>query len=271
MDCRVSKLLYLEAGNELWVCDCGKLRWVSRSTNVCSRLDKKLPSFLGPEATIDESLPEHVINSSLSLVVSPKFSVITPVRQSTNYILQLAKSLCWQTVKDFEWVVVEDGNSGKLEQQVLASGLNCKFAHTDLTNGWGNLQRNVAIGMAVGEYVCFIDDDDLPLPNWLEDMFGVTEDVVIKGVNWPESPYFEKILPFDGAVRVGTVSTQNITVRSTIAKEVGWPVSSVRENDFRFIENCLKGNRTVLYDPKVGVILNGFKVLQSVYGRQGLV
>lgn len=268
MSCSKTRLIYLEAGNEVWACSCGDYVIISRASNLCYKEAYRVTgnSLLGVIEVNDVQLDQkgwtgHV-HSKIDLSTK-RFSVITPVRSNSPFISKLAQFLSWQSLKDFEWIVVEDGKESECVAEALAnSGVSYIHLKTDHTGGWGNLQRNVGIQKAAGQYIAFIDDDDLPMSTWLERAYLCDSKVLVSGIEWPASPYQMSILPFDGKLAVGMISTQNIIVKSELAKKIGWPLSKEREADFEFIRRCMAVSAPfVKSDPRVGVILNGLKCL----------
>jgi len=57
------------------------------------------------------------------------------------------------------------------------------------------LARNKAIENATGDFVAFIDDDELPTPRWLLTLFEACDEYHVDGVLGPVKPYFDKEVP----------------------------------------------------------------------------
>lgn len=77
------------------------------------------------------------------------FSIIIPVHISTDYLLQTKQKLSQQTYRNFEVLIISDNISN--------SPNPC-------------IKRNLGAKMAKGEYLCFLDDDSYPDPNWLHNI-----------------------------------------------------------------------------------------------------
>jgi glycosyltransferase involved in cell wall biosynthesis len=91
-------------------------------------------------------------------------SVIVPVYNAEPYLEKCLTSICQQTLKDIEIIVINDGS----EDQSLT--ILQKFAQIDArmtiftnANSGVSKARNVGIDHANGQYVTFVDADD-----WLE-------------------------------------------------------------------------------------------------------
>ncbi len=96
-------------------------------------------------------------------------SVIIPVYNSEKYIHETIQSVLNQTYKNFELIIVNDGstdnslsiieNSQKKDNRIkILNKINSGVSET----------RNFGLNIAKGEYVAFLDSDDVWLPNNLE-------------------------------------------------------------------------------------------------------
>jgi glycosyltransferase involved in cell wall biosynthesis len=94
------------------------------------------------------------------MLKSPKVSVIIPMFNAQNFILETLKNLFLQTFNDFEVVIINDGsidNSFSLVKQVD----DPRIVLIDQKNSGVSVARNTAIMRARGEFVAFLDADDL--------------------------------------------------------------------------------------------------------------
>ena len=101
-------------------------------------------------------------------------SVIIPVYKVQNYIVGSLESLTWQTFKDFEIVLVDDGtpdNSISVAEQYLqGTSLAYKVIHEDNKGLPG--ARNTGIRNCSGKYVCYLDSDDIYAPEHIELLYN---------------------------------------------------------------------------------------------------
>ena len=101
--------------------------------------------------------------------MSPLFSIIVPCYNSVRFVESGLKSLIDQTFSDFEVIVVDDGStdgSGEAIDGVAATDNRIKCYHKE-NEGVGKA-RNYGIGKACGNYVGFMDIDDLLEKGFLE-------------------------------------------------------------------------------------------------------
>ena len=103
-----------------------------------------------------------------------KISVIIPTYKPKEYIWECLNSLVQQTFSktDFEVIIVLNGCGepwrSDITRYISASMLdmNVRLIHTDV--GGVSNARNLALDVAIGQYVTFIDDDDYVSPRYLE-------------------------------------------------------------------------------------------------------
>lgn len=92
----------------------------------------------------------------------PKFSIIVPVYNVEAYLSYCLTSLMEQTLKDIEIICVNDGstdNSLKILQAYAE--VDDRIIIIDKLNGGSSSARNAALKVAGGEYIIFVDSDDI--------------------------------------------------------------------------------------------------------------
>lgn len=103
--------------------------------------------------------------------MSSEISVIIPVYNAAKTLHRLAKGLAMQINKDFEAIFVNDGStdeSGEILKEICKTEKNYRVITTK--NSGAAAARNLGMDKAEGEYICFIDADDLISPNYLKKM-----------------------------------------------------------------------------------------------------
>ncbi|WP_053979371.1 glycosyltransferase family 2 protein [Marinagarivorans algicola] len=97
-------------------------------------------------------------------------SVITPAYNSLPFIKEAYESLSAQKYSGWEWVVTDDcSDDGTWEflQKLAQTDSRVIVLRNDVNSG-AAISRNKSIDRASGEYLAFLDSDDLWLPNKLE-------------------------------------------------------------------------------------------------------
>jgi glycosyltransferase involved in cell wall biosynthesis len=107
-------------------------------------------------------------------MTSPKVSIITSTYNRSYLIGDAICSVLAQTVTDFEMVVVDDGSTDNTRDVVMGFG-DRRIHYVCQPNAGLAAGRNTAIRHARGEYIAFLDDDDLYLPHNLEAQLAVFE------------------------------------------------------------------------------------------------
>jgi teichuronic acid biosynthesis glycosyltransferase TuaG len=96
-------------------------------------------------------------------------SVIMPVYNSEKFIAESIVSVQAQTNKDWELIIVDDGSTDQtsaIAKQYAEKDLRIKYIYQE--NGKQGKARNNGIKNSCGEYIAFIDSDDLWVSNKLE-------------------------------------------------------------------------------------------------------
>ena len=97
-----------------------------------------------------------------------QFSVIIPTYQRASTIHLTIESVLAQTFQDFEILVMDDGSTDGTDQ-VIAGFESTKIRYSWEGNSGGPARpRNRGIELAKGDWVCFLDADDLWHPEKLE-------------------------------------------------------------------------------------------------------
>jgi glycosyltransferase involved in cell wall biosynthesis len=94
--------------------------------------------------------------------VQPKLSVIIASYNHQNYIAETLRSLEEQTFGDFEIIIVDDGSSDKTVE--VARNTQSRAQIYTQENRGVVAARNRGIDLAKGKYICFVDSDDMVLP-----------------------------------------------------------------------------------------------------------
>lgn len=88
-----------------------------------------------------------------------KYSVIVPVFNRPDEVDELLSSLCTQTFKDFEVIIVEDGSSVPCAEVVRRYDGRLDVHYYAKPNSGPSQSRNYGVERAKGEYVIILDSD----------------------------------------------------------------------------------------------------------------
>lgn len=105
---------------------------------------------------------------------SIQISVIIPVYNDALYIKEALKSVLSQGVENLEIIVVDDGSTDNFEEQIdELNDLRIKLISQ--TNSGAAAARNNGVNNAKGEYIAFLDADDV----WSGDKLKLQLDVLL--------------------------------------------------------------------------------------------
>lgn len=125
----------------------------------------------------------------------PKISIIMPVYNGAKYLEKSLESVSRQTFKDLEVICVDDGSTDN-SLEVLDE-LKAKYDFIKVIsqeNQGSGKARNTGLRNAGGEYIAFLDADDIYVDaNALNEMYGIAEkndaDVVSANIAFIKKDY----------------------------------------------------------------------------------
>lgn len=101
-----------------------------------------------------------------TLSKSPTVSVIIPFYRRVDWLKEAVQSVLGQTFQDFEIIVVDDGSPEKIGQSENLRDRRIRYVRQE--NRGPAAARNRGIALARGEYIAFLDADDLFAPQKLQ-------------------------------------------------------------------------------------------------------
>lgn len=102
----------------------------------------------------------------------PLISIIVPVYNVKNYLEKCLQSICGQTYKNLEIILIDDGSSdgsGELCDLFAQRDGRIKVIHQ--TNAGQSAARNRGLAVAQGEFLGFVDSDDWIEPDMYEFLY----------------------------------------------------------------------------------------------------
>jgi glycosyltransferase involved in cell wall biosynthesis len=97
----------------------------------------------------------------------PRVSVIIPAYNAMRYLPETIDSLLSQTFEDFEAIIIDDGSHDNIEEW-FGKNQDPRLQLISQPNQGQAKARNVGMQRAKGEYIAFLDADDLWKPSKLE-------------------------------------------------------------------------------------------------------
>lgn len=174
---------------------------------------------------------------------NPKISVICPVYNVEKYLHKCVDSILAQTFTDFELLLIDDGssdNSGKICDEYVEKDSRVRVFHKK--NGGVSSARNLGLENVFGEWIIFVDSDDMLYSNALLRCYNTAlhhnVDVLQFSYNrrWIENQYDEKRTHVLSPIEYVKSEMINVCVWGTFIKN-----TIIKDNQLCFDENISLG------------------------------
>lgn len=159
-------------------------------------------------------------------------SIVTPVFNAESFIEQTIRSVLAQTYTDWELLLIDDcstDSSEKIIKQFVQKDKRIKYCRLQENSG-AAVARNTAISLAQGEYLAFLDSDDLWVKNKLERQlsFMKTQGAAfvfsrIRMID-QQGRTLKEIIPIPAKVNYNTLLRRTVIATSTVLihrKQIG--------------------------------------------------
>ena len=150
-------------------------------------------------------------------------SVILASYNGEKFIGKAIASVLGQTMRDFELIVVDDASKDSTPQIIRdfqKKDSRIRFIELKTNSGGPALPRTMACKSATGDFIAFIDQDDLYFPDYLEkkiDFFEAHPYLnYVTSYSWTFNPSTRKIINYEHGGPVGMV------LRRRIFDEIGY-------------------------------------------------
>ena len=135
----------------------------------------------------------------------PIISVIIPVYNGEKTIGETMASVLQQTFADFELIVINDGSIDRT-LEIISSLKDPRIKVFSYPNAGLAASRNRGISVAVGEYISFIDADDLWTPDKLEAQLKALQENPLAALAYSWTDLIDELSQF---IRIGGHVTVN--------------------------------------------------------------
>ena len=221
-------------------------------------------------------------------------SVIIPTYKGADKIQKAVDCVIGQTYQYIEVIVVDDNGLGTDEQKKTAYAMlkykdlsNVVYLVHDVNKN-GAAARNTGIRHSKGEYLCFLDDDDIMLPekttlqiekfSQLPDKFGMVfcavDEVLNERVTWNHPSVFKGNFLYNYMIgKIMVCSSAVMVKREAVMAVNGWDETFKRHQDWEFFariayqnkvayieETCVKKYRIDANLPKDGHIVEEYRL-----------
>lgn len=196
----------------------------------------------------------------------PKVSVIIPCFNAESWIRETLESVFQQKSQDLETIVVDDGSTDSSARLVEEEFPSVRLMR--IGNGGPSRARNTGTKIASGEFIQYLDSDDLLAPDKIrvqlealdasgaDVAYGDWRDLIQQneGVFCPGTVFQNRIEGEPEAVLLWPFWAPIMTYlfrRSFIEKVRGWNESMWIVEDVRFLLDCAMQGASFIYCPKL--------------------
>lgn len=183
----------------------------------------------------------------------PLISIIVPVYNVEQYLPGCIRSILRQTYQDFELILVDDGSPdrcGEICEEFAKEDSRITVLHQP--NEGVSRARNAGMDHARGEWVCFIDADDLVTPGYLAAFRPVAPhesdvDMIVQGAIGFFGKKIRNKFVFDSY----SGDIKNCLTKELIDMRTPWGklfrLDIIRENGLNFPGGVPYGEDTIFY------------------------
>lgn len=164
-------------------------------------------------------------------VKRPKVSVIIPVYNVENYLTACLESVINQTLREIEIICINDGSTDcSLDILLKYQELDRRIRIVNYSQNYGpSYARNQGILNANGEYIYFLDSDDMIVPEAMEELYILSQKENLDVV------YFDTYIKFETeqfATKFQSYKTERKSEYRGIYQGEDLFVSFIRNNDW---------------------------------------
>jgi len=126
---------------------------------------------------IDKIESNSDIDNNESTEYQIKVSIIIPTYNSAEFISRSVSSALNQTLKEIEVIVIDDHSTDNTEEIIKKFENDKRLKYISLSENKGpGAARNIGLDLAKGEFIGFIDSDDLVTENYFESLYELSDD-----------------------------------------------------------------------------------------------
>lgn len=195
-----------------------------------------------------------------------KLSIIIPVYNVRQWLEETVNSVLNQTFRDFELILVDDGatdGSGKLCDRLALADNRVRVIHQE--NAGVSAARNAGLDAAKGEYIGWVDSDDIIEADMFQRLILLAEshnaDIVqcqhdraceLNGSGRSDTvnimngaDFVRRMFTKKGGVYTNQVALWSKIYRKALWEDIRFPVGMVYEDEMQTYKVCLKATKII--------------------------
>lgn len=191
------------------------------------------------------------MNKSCNKLNLSMISIIVPIYNVSKYLEDCLQSILSQDYNNIEVLCVDDGSTDSSANIVKKfEELDKRFKLLQQSNSGVSVARNLGLKYAKGEYICFVDADDMIAPNFLSVLYKFSKE-----------GHFSVCSYTQDSVQLGSSPTKitRFTSRQFIDKIVNESIEHpnlwammfksdiIKKYDIQFYPGCVRNEDTEFY------------------------
>lgn len=185
-------------------------------------------------------------------------SIIMPAYNAEDTIRESIKSVIEQTYKNWELIIIDDGSTDDTISIIKKQQKNDK--RIKLLKNQKNLKvaktRNRGLNYAKGDYIAFLDADDLWFKNKIEKQlnfmlkknidFSYSNIIIINDNEKRKKVIFDETVNYKKLLKGNQISCLTVMLKSTVIKSI--KMKDIGHEDYLFWLEILKKNNLLAYN-----------------------
>lgn len=172
-------------------------------------------------------------------------SIVMPAYNAARTIRDSITSVQAQTFQDWELIVIDDGSKDEtatILTEIAMSDSRIRFLQNEKNSG-ASYTRNRAVALAEGEWIAFLDSDDLWKPEKLEKQLDLSQKRPDMVVCYTASSFIDDAgrpygyvmpaierLTYRTLLRKNLMSCSSVMIRTSVMKEIQMPNDTMHED-----------------------------------------
>lgn len=176
-------------------------------------------------------------------------SIIVPIYNNASYLPECIESICGQKYSNIEIILVDDGSTDNTADIIKEyQKKDSRIISIYQKNSGQSSARNAGIRISRGDYICFVDSDDVISKTFVSDAleFISENDLVVCGIQYnkikegtSKAVYINKLREKKDSESIEEYVLYLLTVDGRMYSSVNkiYRADVIRKNDLKFAEN----------------------------------
>lgn len=205
-------------------------------------------------------------------MINPIVSVIVPVYNRETTIEVCLRSILNQKIKNFEIIVINDGSkdsSGIICERLAEEDARIVYRYQD--NQGVSAARNHGLSLAKGEWVTFVDSDDVILPDYLNIVDEAKSNADLLMVGYTSSKIESESFPIELKEEPNNRIEKNDVIRYLFGNEYDPYRNSCGLMCSKFFRNQIIQKYAIRFDASLSLEEDHFFLFNYLFYAKGII